>query len=57
MNFTLIVATLGRSDEIRRLFDSLLMQSYKEFDVIIVDQNSDNRVFKIYNEYKNRMSI
>ena len=57
MKFTLIVATLGRSVEVTRLFESFLKQSYKNFEVIVVDQNPDNRVFDIYTQYKTRMSI
>lgn len=57
MKFSLIVATLGRSSEVARLFESLLNQTYKEFEVILVDQNSDHRVFDIYNQYKNQMQI
>lgn len=52
MRFTLIVATLDRTDELIRLFESLLNQSYRDFDVILVDQNPDNQVFDIYHRYK-----
>lgn len=57
MKFSLIVATLGRSSEVARLFDSLLNQTYKEFEVILVDQNPDHRVFDIYNQYKEKLQI
>lgn len=51
MKFTLILATLGRSDEVRRMLESLKRQSYQDFEVVLIDQNSDNRVFKLYKEY------
>jgi glycosyltransferase involved in cell wall biosynthesis len=41
---TLIVATLGRSCELERLLGSLEKQSYRSFEVIIVDQNEDDRL-------------
>lgn len=57
MKFSLIVATLGRSSEVARLFESLLNQTYKDFEVILVDQNRDHRVFDIYNQYKEQLQI
>lgn len=57
MKFTLIVATLGRSIEIERLFESLLKQSYKKFNIIIVDQNTDDRVYNLYEHYKDKLEI
>jgi glycosyltransferase involved in cell wall biosynthesis len=51
------MSTLGRSDEIIILLDSLLLQSYKNFELIIIDQNDDDRVEKIYNQYKERLDV
>lgn len=45
--FSLVVATLGRSDELQRLFDSLRAQTYMNFHVVIVDQNPDDRVERV----------
>lgn len=44
---SLVVGTLGRSSELVRLFDSLRVQTYKEFEVIIVDQNRDDRAERV----------
>ena len=55
--FSLIMATLGRSDEIAVMIDSLLVQTYKNFELIIVDQNEDDRVMKIYEQYKNKLEL
>jgi GT2 family glycosyltransferase len=46
-SFSLIVPTVGRSGELRRLFDSLRAQTYKNFHVIIVDQSPDDRVKRV----------
>jgi len=51
------MATLGRSDEIIILLDSLLSQSYKNFELIIIDQNDDKRVEKIYSQYKDKFDV
>ena len=34
--FSLIVPTLGRKDELRKLFESLCAQSYRDFEIIVV---------------------
>jgi glycosyltransferase involved in cell wall biosynthesis len=57
MKFSLLVATYGRAEILYSLFDSLVKQSYKDFEVIIVDQNSDNEVLNIVNKYKNSIEI
>lgn len=41
--FDLVVATLGRVDELGRLLDSLEGQTYRSFRVLVVDQNRDGR--------------
>jgi glycosyltransferase involved in cell wall biosynthesis len=47
MKISLVVATLGRSSELERLFSSLRRQSYRNFETIVVDQNSDDRVERV----------
>lgn len=41
---SLIVATVGRDWQLKRLLDSLAAQTAINFEVIIVDQNADDRV-------------
>ena len=41
---SLILATVGRTDELGRLFDSLAAQTFARFEVVVVDQNSDDRL-------------
>ncbi len=43
-DISLILATVGRTEELGRLFDSLVAQSFSNFEVIVVDQNSDDRL-------------
>lgn len=42
MKFSLIVATLNRNNDLYRLLNSLKEQTYKSFDVTIVDQNNND---------------
>jgi GT2 family glycosyltransferase len=44
---TLVMATVGRTDEIRRLVDSLATQIDARFELIAVDQNPDDRLVPI----------
>jgi glycosyltransferase involved in cell wall biosynthesis len=41
---SLVVATVGRVAELGRMLTSLAAQTWRQFEVIIVDQNADNRV-------------
>lgn len=51
MKFSLILCTVNRTKELKFLLDSLLSQTYKNFEVIVVDQNKDERVLKVLNRY------
>ncbi len=57
IRFCLIVATLGRTDELNRLLSSLSRQTYKLFRVVIVDQNTDDRLSHLIEIYSPIFSI
>ena len=44
MKISLILATLHRTHEVQALLTSLTQQTYSHFEVIIIDQNSDERI-------------
>lgn len=46
-HFSLVVSTLGRSTPLEALFTSLAAQDWQQFDVIVVDQNGDDRLLPI----------
>jgi glycosyltransferase involved in cell wall biosynthesis len=49
--------TLGRCKEVSIFLQKLTDQEYKNFELIIVDQNEDERVYDIYQSFKNCISI
>jgi glycosyltransferase involved in cell wall biosynthesis len=49
---SLIVSTLNRTVELDRLLTSLDQQTYKDFEVLIVDQNSDSRLSAILESHR-----
>jgi glycosyltransferase involved in cell wall biosynthesis len=50
VTFDLVVATVGRVDELGRLLDSLERQTHRDFRVLIVDQNEDERIEPLLTE-------
>lgn len=57
MKFSLILATLGRVDEMDRFLNSLNQQHYRDFELIIVDQNDDDRLIPILTPYIDKFPI
>jgi glycosyltransferase involved in cell wall biosynthesis len=51
MKFSLIICTINRTKEVEKLLTSLMNQSYNNFEIIIVDQNKDDRVLKIIEKF------
>ncbi|MBV4417559.1 glycosyltransferase family 2 protein [Clostridium tyrobutyricum] len=54
---SLVMATLGRKDEVNCFIKSLLSQNYSNYELILVDQNDKNFIKNIYNLYKNIINI
>ena len=49
--FSIIIPTLGRTTEVGCLLNSISKQTNRSFEVIIVDQNQDNRLDPIVQHY------
>jgi len=56
-SFDIVVPTIGRSDELVKLLDSLAVQSHQGFRVMVVDQNPDERLLPILKRFEDRMPI
>lgn len=52
MRFSLVLATIGRTTELKRFLESLNQQTYKDFELFIIDQNPDDRLIDIIKLYK-----
>lgn len=46
--FSLVVTTLGRFDQLVKLFESLAHQSFTDFEIVVVDQNNDDRLANLF---------
>jgi glycosyltransferase involved in cell wall biosynthesis len=51
MEFSLILATLGRDIELISFLDSLASQTYRDFELIIIDQNKDKKIDSIVEKF------
>lgn len=56
-SFDIVVPTVGRRDELQRLLESLANQSYRNFRLIVVDQNEDDRVRSLLEGYRDRVPL
>lgn len=57
MKISLIMPTINITEELKLFLNSLVNQSYKNFELIIVDQNVDNRALDIIKLYEENFEI
>lgn len=57
MKFSLVLATVHRVQEVERLLQSLQNQTYKDFEVILVDQNLDGRLDALVKQFSSSLCI
>lgn len=57
MQISLICSTFGRYHELDNLLKSLTLQTYKNFEVIIVDQNTEQLIDELIKFYSNDLHI
>lgn len=51
MKFSLILGTLGRTEQVDRFISSLIAQNYRSWELIVVDQNTDEHLAPILAKY------
>jgi glycosyltransferase involved in cell wall biosynthesis len=57
MRVSLIMATIRRTLELEKFLYHLARQTYRDFELIVVDQNEDNRIVPILQLYENQIPI
>jgi len=57
MKISLIIATIGRYDELDYFFKSLVGQNYKDFEIIVVDQNEEGYLTPLLSQYSKEFEI
>ncbi|WP_082708746.1 glycosyltransferase [Thiobacillus denitrificans] len=55
--FSLIMGTLGRTEEVGRFLASLQRQEHRDFELFIVDQNPDDRLLPLIEKYSRHFRI
>lgn len=57
ISFSLVLATVGRTEELSNFLLHLEAQSYRQFQLIVVDQNPDDRLVPLLNDYAQHLPI
>lgn len=57
IKFSVIIPVYNRPDELKELLESLKHQTYKEFEVIVVEDGSTLKCENIVTDYKNSLDI
>lgn len=57
LSFDVVVATLGRTTELAALLASLETQTYRNFTVVVVDQNADGRLESVLDRFGSSFAI
>lgn len=57
MRFSLIMATRGRVEEVGRFLQSLSEQDHQAIELIVVDQNADDRLVELINAHRQHFPI
>lgn len=57
MKISMVLATLGRDVEVLDFLKSLMLQTYQNFELIVIDQNRDGKLDALLEPYRKCMEI
>lgn len=57
MKFSIIVPTYNRADFLNELLDSLVKQTFEDFEVLVCDDGSTDHTKEIVETYKNKLNL
>ena len=57
LKFSLVLSTINRTEQLSRFLEHLDKQIYRAFELIIVDQNDDDRLTPLVNLYQAKLTI
>ncbi len=57
MKISLVLATLGRDKDVADFLTSLTCQTYKNFELIIIDQNRDGKIDAIVGQFNDCLTV
>ena len=57
MKLSLVIASLERTQELHDLLEGLATQPFRDFEVLVVDQNEDDRLLSTVEKYKRRFPL
>jgi glycosyltransferase involved in cell wall biosynthesis len=57
MKFSIVIPVYNRPDEVKELLESLSLQSYKNFEVVVVEDGSTIKCEEVVSSYKDKMAI
>jgi glycosyltransferase involved in cell wall biosynthesis len=54
---SLVIGTLGRTEQLKLFLEKVSIQSYRQFEIVIVDQNTDDRIDRLLVDYAPHLAI
>jgi glycosyltransferase involved in cell wall biosynthesis len=57
MRYSILLATCGRTQELDQLFGSLTAQTWRDFEVLVIDQNPDDRLAETLDRYAGKLEL
>lgn len=57
MKLSLVIASVERTQELYDLMEGFATQAFRDFEVFLVDQNSDDRLVPLVEKYKDRFPL